>query len=192
MVVNTCTLLHLLPLLNYYNNIDIYRVDDPLAHTNPADYGTGGITGNRGSRVTSPFLACAIPSGCARTIGMGEAAEKLPEYRVGPGRPPIHTQFGAGNRANPRGIGPTGVLMLKVRQHYDDGDKLLPILDQALTSNRVSDRLTAVQIILERGWGKAPQPIAMTGDGTIPLNANGLSDTEFKQFGGKAGVRAGW
>ena len=118
---------------------------------------------------------------------MSDAAESLPPYRVGPGRPPLHTRFGqpAGPTPGRSGYGPVAALMAKVRAHYQDGDKLLPILDEALSSKKASDRLTAVQIILERGWGKAPQPIAVAGNGEggLTLNANGLNDVEFKQLG---------
>ena len=118
---------------------------------------------------------------------MSEAAERVPSPRVGFGNPPIHTRFGqpGGNVPGRAGLGPVASLMAKVRAHYQDGDKLLPILDEALSSKKASDRLTAVQIILERGWGKAPQPIAVAGNGEggLTLNANGLNDVEFKQLG---------
>lgn len=114
---------------------------------------------------------------------MGEAAEKIPPSKVGFGNPPVHTRFGqpGGNLPGRSGFGPVAQLMSKVREHYHDGDKLLPILDAALSNPK--ERMTAVQIILERGWGKAPQPIAMTGDGQIRLSADGLSETEFKALG---------
>ena len=108
---------------------------------------------------------------------MGEAVESLPAVRVGPGFPPANRRFGQPN-GNPIGRTPGGhvaILMAKVRKYWQDGDKIIPVLEEALKAPRWADRLMAVQIILERGWGKAPNMLDSEDHGPLALTDEELS-----------------
>lgn len=96
---------------------------------------------------------------------MAEAAESLPANReetgndVGPGRPPVETRFKPGQSGNPSGRPKS--LARKVREVAggEDGETLVFFLASVMADpkEKTQHRLEATKLLLERGWGKAPQ-----------------------------------
>lgn len=100
------------------------------------------------------------------------------DYEVGYGKPPVHTRFGAGNRANP--IGKTSAhrkaeiaaaeLAAKVRLEMVEA--LSDAFDNAESKEKIeqirSDVLRLLKDSEDRGFGQATQPIDNTSsDGSM-------------------------
>jgi len=73
--------------------------------------------------------------------------------------------------------------MSEIREAFDNNSVLVPKLRELLDHPNWKAKVAALTIIYERGWGKAPQPVAVTGQDGVTLNANALSEAEFKSLG---------
>lgn len=97
---------------------------------------------------------------------MGEAS---PVYRVGPGNPPIETRFGGPRGPSPGLAGAALKLMYELRTSFDLKTVLVPKLTELLNHASYKAQVAAIQIILERGWGKPPQMLESEDAGPLPL-----------------------
>lgn len=78
-----------------------------------------------------------------------------------------------GFSGNPSGENAVSVLMREVREATDNGAKLIAVLVEAAFDDKrvLSARLRAIEILFERGWGKAIQPILLDAK-----HDNGMDD----------------
>jgi hypothetical protein len=83
------------------------------------------------------------------------AAENSGE--TGDKTPPVGRRFEAGKSGNPGGR-PKGVARRAREIAGDDGETALLVLGTIMADSkeRTGDRIRATEILLERGWGKAP------------------------------------
>lgn len=98
-----------------------------------------------------------------------------------------------GEVRNPLGkTGPSHTVAKYIREKTLDGtalvDFLLGVLNGEIDQYRsVKNKLHAVEILFNRGWGQAPQTIITPGGQPRPLfDLTKLSATEFEQFRGLA------
>lgn len=111
------------------------------------------------------------------SLTTGTGAGK-PLRRVGYGNPPVEHRFRKGQSGNPGGR-PKGLARITRELLGDDGQAAVrfladvmdggPLPDGAVPS--VSERITAAKLLIERGWGRAPQ-YAPVEDGD-PLELRG-------------------
>lgn len=82
---------------------------------------------------------------------------------------PIGRPWQPGQSGNPGGR-PKG-LAKRVRDAVEDGENIVSFLTTVLAdqSESTRDRIAAAQILMERGWGKAPQliDVEQTSEGLI-------------------------
>lgn len=90
-----------------------------------------------------------------------------------------------GQSGNPHGLagGPVAALMRDVRNATDNGEKVIQVLMAGLANSNWNVKLKAAEMLLERGWGKAPQPLAITGEKSGTVDLSKLSDEELKVLG---------
>ncbi len=96
-----------------------------------------------------------------------QVSEESPKPKAKPrGRP-----FQPGQSGNPGGR-PKGIAPEARRIAGKDGRKYLKLLDAiaADTEQKTSDRISAMQIVLERGFGKAPAFAPIEGENPLALN----------------------
>lgn len=96
-----------------------------------------------------------------------------------------------GQVLNPRGAGsPAHSLAVYIRHKTLDGEMLVDFLLEVLHGNQpqfrsTRDKLSAVEMLFNRGWGHAPQTIAVIGKDTQigPMfDLTKLTNAEFEQF----------
>ena len=88
-----------------------------------------------------------------------------------------------GQSGNPNGIGgPVATFMRAVRDATDDGQKILEVLMAGLAYEGWGVKLKAAEMLLERGWGKAPQLISMNNGKGPAFDWSKLSDEKLKSF----------
>lgn len=99
-------------------------------------------------------------------------------------------QFKPGQSGNPRGAGAQGhTLAAYVRSKTLEGKSLIDFLVDVFTGgdkvfSKMSDRLFAAKLLLDRGWGQAPQTITFEKDAQNRplLDLTKLTLQEFEQF----------
>lgn len=97
----------------------------------------------------------------------GSEQPALSDKRRGKGRP-----FSPGQSGNPGGR-PKGDLARLVRERSQDGKRLVDFWFDVLDNRvpglegeaRVADMQKASEVLAERGWGKAQQPVEHSGEG---------------------------
>lgn len=121
---------------------------------------------------------------------MAEGGENLASGVINRSLPQafLDAQFKPGQSGNQLGRKlETHTLAAYVRSHSLEGTELVDFLLNVMKGTvspftKIGDRLKAVEMLLERGWGKAPQVIALEGGENKPtLDLSSLSDSKFRR-----------
>ncbi len=128
---------------------------------------------------------------------MTEAVVTEVEVRKGPSPQSLRNliPIKPGEVRNPRGAGaPAHAIAAYIRSETLEGTALVDFLVAVFKGNetgfkKAADRLYAVKLLLDRGWGQAPQTIAFERDGQNKplLDLSKLSPAEFEVFKGILG-----
>lgn len=93
-------------------------------------------------------------------------ADMIPGGRGGYIKPPWTSETAPRNHT----AGAVFSLMARVRKATRDGEDIIPVLKDALKHKNYAIKLKACEILLERGWGKAMQPVLVdAGSGVLDL-----------------------
>jgi uncharacterized protein with WD repeat len=93
---------------------------------------------------------------------MEDNKEPIPDLRESDGK------FKKGVSGNPGGRTQNAKELAKIAREYTD-EAIQTIVKVMRTADKEKDRTDAADKLLDRGWGKAPQEVKLSGDTENPL-----------------------
>ena len=85
-----------------------------------------------------------------------------------------------GQTGNPTGLNAITKFMARVREATNNGQDIINVLKDCLHDKNPAIQIQAAKVLLERGWGNAPQSIVLDDRREKPLDLSHLSADELK------------